>query len=237
MTREMARDHFGYGHWEASYWFLGLEEGKGRNEAAANTLRAEAWKELGKPDLSDCKDFHDQIKDLTWHQGKPPLQPTWRPLILLLHSFLGAATHNDILRVYQRDLWGRVDRDTCVIELSGVAAKGLHSPAERNQFQNERIKHIRSMMLKFEPKFIVMYGDLKGKAGQTFKEIAYGDEAVNDNSKPSPDEVVHLGPYRTIVAFTPHPTSYGRTNADWMTLGKKLREKVEEVRRCGPGQN
>jgi hypothetical protein len=161
--------------------------------------------------------------------GKPPLQPTWRPLILLLHSFLGAATHNDILRVYQRDLWGRVDRDTCVIELSGVAAKGLHSPAERNQFQNERIKLIRSMMLKFEPKFIVMYGDLNGKAGQIFKEIAYGDEAANDNSKPSPDEVVHLGPYRTIVAFAPHPTSYGRTNADWMALGENYAKKSRKL--------
>ena len=56
---EMARNCYGYGRWDAPYWFFGLEEGM------SGTLeeRIEAWQHLGEGGLSDCRLFHERIKD------------------------------------------------------------------------------------------------------------------------------------------------------------------------------
>jgi hypothetical protein len=36
---EMAQNCFGYGRWDAPYWFIGPEQGKGNDEPDDNTLR------------------------------------------------------------------------------------------------------------------------------------------------------------------------------------------------------
>ena len=127
---EMARRCYGYGRWEAPYWFLGPEQGKGRKEPPDNTRRVEAWFELGATELCDCHDFHSLIGEKDWHREKPNLQRTWRPLILVLKTFLDDLSNDDLsnkecLRNYQRTRWGRADGETCIIELSSLASKSL----------------------------------------------------------------------------------------------------------------
>lgn len=78
---EMASQFYGYGNWEPPYWFIGPEQGKGRKEGDDNAGRAQAWAKLGKPDLCDCKGFHVEIGENSWHREPPPgpaLQRTWR---------------------------------------------------------------------------------------------------------------------------------------------------------------
>lgn len=123
-TLEMARRFYGYGRWDARHWFIGPEPGMAFDEGNDQERRVEAWLHFGKPELCDCQAFHKRIRQPQWHREKPDkprLQPTWRPLMLLLMSFLERSKESDSLREYQRDRWGRLSGETCVIELSGLA--------------------------------------------------------------------------------------------------------------------
>ena len=209
---EMARRNFGYGRWDAPYWFIGPEQGKGQGEPSGNSRRVEAWQQLGKTELCDCLDFHVHISDTSWHLEKPNLQRTWRPLILLLKTFLNQPSDIESLREYQRDRWGRVkEGETCVIELSGLAAKSAREPINRSRFREERIQTIRKRMLSSGPIFVVMYG-LNERSD--WEKIA-GCPLVRDG-------VAKVG--STMIAFAPHPQDHGRRNVDWTNLGEMLRK-------------
>ena len=61
--------------------------------------RVEKWVELDKSELCDCQIYHTRIGELKWHhQPKARLQPTSRPLMLLMLSFLKRSRDNESLR-------------------------------------------------------------------------------------------------------------------------------------------
>jgi hypothetical protein len=214
---EMARRSYGYGRWDAPYWFIGPEQGKGRAEPSGNSQRVSAWQRLGQTELCDCLDFHAQIPDMSWHRGKPNLQRTWRPLILLLKTFQDQPSDIESLRQYQRDRWGRMTGgETCVIELSGVAARSSKIPVDRGQFREERIKIICERMRSSNPLFVVMYGLNE----RTHWEKIAGKPLVRDG-------VVKMG--TTMIAFAPHPQDRGRRDSDWTDLGEKLRLESDRI--------
>ena len=134
-VREMAMRSFGYGRWDAPYWFIGPEQAQGRFEENDLKQRVKAWSLFGKYELDDCRAFHAQIRESRWHRSKPALQPTWRPLLILLMAFLGKPVDNETLRAYQRDRWGSRSGETCVIELSGLAAASLAVERDRESFR------------------------------------------------------------------------------------------------------
>jgi len=213
--REMARGCYGYGRWDAPYWFMGLEEGMGRNENDDLDLRLEAWRQLGSRELNDCKSFHEAIKEYRLHrEGK--LVPTWRSLILLLMTFLEKPNDRESLRSYQRSHWGSSSGETCVIELSGLAARNLNAPRDRESFREERITKIRERLNENNStvKLVVMYGRTRKEswekiAGRTFP----------------PDGILTSG--TTIIAHTPAPVAFGLTNEYWEELGLLLRNKAK----------
>ena len=209
---EMARHCYGYGHWSAPYWFIGPEQGQAPEENDDLNLRLKAWLELGGGELTDCREFHALIGEKRWHREKPQLQSTWRPLLLLLMTFLGKKTDKDILRSYQRDMWGSTDGDTCVIELSGLAARNLKVPRDRDLFREERIAVIKERMRQHTPALVVMYG---------LSEIKHWN-AIAGKSFPN-EGIVRLN--SSILACTPHPTGYGMMNEYWTRLGDALRRR------------
>jgi hypothetical protein len=191
-----------------------LVQNKGRAMTPPDKAqRALAWERLGKAEVCDCLEFHSQISDLSWHSEHPRLQRTWRPLILLLKAFLNEPSDIEDLRAYQRDRWGRVKLgETCVIELSGLAAKSARVPIDRERFRHERGEIIRERMLRSKPVFVVMY---RINEKPYWEEIA-GSPVIRDG-------VVQVGP--TMIAFAPHPQDHGRRNDDWTKLGEMLRKE------------
>ena len=216
---EMARRFYGYGRWDAPYWFIGPEQGKGPTEAQDNALRLHAWVRLDEPELCDCHQFHCANGEQHWHSENPRLQRTWRSLILLLMTFLGKPSDNESLRAYQRDRWGmaRVG-ETCVIELCAFAAKSYKVPIDRESFRRHRIETIRQRMLEHKPDFVIMYGASDRKH---WTEIAGGDL--------EPDKVEKHG--STLFAFTSHPVAHGRKDSDWAKLGEILRRNYGALER------
>jgi hypothetical protein len=50
---EMGRRSCGYGRWNAPYWFIGPEQGKGKDERDDNAQRVKAWQQLGRAELCE----------------------------------------------------------------------------------------------------------------------------------------------------------------------------------------
>jgi len=205
---EMALRSYGYGRWDAPYWFIGPEQGQRPTED--DDLRPKAWRELGSREVCDCKEFSRAINEHAWHRdGK--LQPTWRPLILLLMTFLGRPADKESLRDYQRTRWGRADGETCVIELSGLAANNLGIPRDRESFRQKRIDVIRERLRQNRPKLIIMYGTAQRQSWESIAGQSFPPENV-------------LVSHNSILALTPHPVKHGLSNAYWEELGQKLRK-------------
>jgi hypothetical protein len=110
----------------------------------------------------------------------------------------------------QRDKWGRLDGETCVIELSGLAARNFTVPRDRESFRQQRVAIIRERIVQNSPELVVRYGTSEVEHWTTIA----GGSFPNEN-------VARRG--NTIFASTPHPTSYGMTNEYWTSLGSTLR--------------
>jgi hypothetical protein len=215
---EMALRFFGYGDWGAKYWFIGPEQGKGKNEQPGNDHRVAAWVKLGRPEICDIQKFHAEIGQAYYFSEKPskvPLQPTWRLLILVLLATFGIPNPTDpeVRREYQREEWGRVSRKTCLIELSGLSAKGFHEEMDRQKFLPQRIDTIIKKISKHSPKLVVMYG--AGEREMTSWEKIVGASLERERPVRRDD---------TVFMVMPHTNTRRRTNLDWEKLGSKLHD-------------
>jgi hypothetical protein len=216
---EMARNSYGYGRWDSPYWFIGPEQGMGEHERSdleqSLEQRCRCWGELGGRELNDCREFHRCIREVRWHFKSPKvnLQSTWRPLMLLLMTFLHRPADRERLRIYQRDRWGMLDGETCLIELSGLAAPNAEEATDTSPFLRERIQRIREKIREHRPRLVVMYG-LEHKT--SYEQIAERQFPA----EPAP--FFCKGP--TLLVMTPHPVSRIREgNEYWTRLGSKLR--------------
>lgn len=127
---------YGYGHWDAAFWFIGPEPGMRKDEGEKLLERCSAWEVLGGAELLDCFELHKTFDYLKWHTRtsrmrlpvedrtlRPPTQATWRQLIRLLLAYKGERTDNDAIGDYQCDSWGAANGEICAPELSALAAR------------------------------------------------------------------------------------------------------------------
>jgi len=215
-----AAEWFGYGRWDAPFWFVGKEPG-GTDEPEQYA----SWLRLGGGELIDCR-AHDldcaATEDaMMWHGGGGRLQPTWRPLIALLLAYQGASEYDkDAVWRYQDERWGSTAGETALVELSAVAAPRTSAEeALRLTHLPERIATIRKRIAEHRPKIVLFYGagrdPIFGKPYiERWSEIA---------SKPLETNVIVRIDGTAYVA-TPHPTAHGLTNAFWTDLGPRLAE-------------
>ncbi len=209
-THQLATKCFGYGRWDAPYWFIGPEQGQGLLERDSFQNRHRAFDEIGAYGLCDCRAFHAFIGEVRWHRdSRPPLQPTWRRLLLTLMTFCGESTDHTSLRNYQREHLGRSDGETCLIELSGLPANSFKVPRDRESFREARIQHIQQKLLAAPPVFVVMYG--KGNHKHWDRIAAAFSESD-----------------RTIAVVAPHPVARGSHDTDWIELGHRLRAQIDQ---------
>jgi hypothetical protein len=160
-NRELAAEHwFGYGAWDAPYWFVGPEPGMAAPEGDNLIARCNAWARLcaSRPlELVDCIAHHQAFHHMKFFERtirmkrpvldevmRPPTQPTWRRLIILLLAYLGERTDTDMVAQYQCTEWGRLKGDTCLVELSALAARNLATKRDRESFRAQRVRTLAS---------------------------------------------------------------------------------------------
>jgi hypothetical protein len=120
--------------------------------------------------------------------------------------------------LYQRDKWGRVDRETALIELSPAAFESIAFDGDRGRYESERIGVIRSNLEDehAKPIFAVFYGV---KYRRQYQEVAGG---------PFEDGFRWNG--STLCALITHPSRPTRTYAYWTEYGRRLRQIVDSSR-------
>jgi hypothetical protein len=148
-----ARRWFGYGRWDAPYWFIGMEPGGADDHASY-----EAWRQLGGAELIDCREHNLRSKFFLWHRDRPKPQRTWIRLIQLLLGYERKPADLEAAKLYQRDRWGTLNGDAVLAELSALHAKDLDTPIDRNTYRSQRIATLRARLETFRPKFCVFYG-------------------------------------------------------------------------------
>ena len=218
--RDMARGWYGYGRWDAPYWFVGPEPGMGSDENNDLGPRCAAWMKLGACELVDCKDHHLGFGLDKWHRQHPtpPTQPTWRQLIRLLLAYRNEGPPDiEDIRAYQQRCWGMKDGETCVIELCSLAANNLgvdkNVDFDPDSFRAQRIDVIRKRIHNCSPKFVVMYG-VKSKP---YWEAIAGVEFAGH------PEICLINNGRTQGIFTIHPVGFGTRKTYWVNLAERLR--------------
>lgn len=145
---------FGYGRWDAPFWFVGMEPGGVDDHATYET-----WMQFGGQELIDCPKHHLASHCLTWHSGeRPPTQATWRRLIQLLLSYKQQEASLNAVRLYQRDKWGTLSGETASLNLSALHAKNLNTDVDRFAYQEERLSILKMRLEENKPIFIVFYG-------------------------------------------------------------------------------
>ena len=141
---------YGFGHWDAPYWFIGPEQGQDRSENNDLMLRCKAFIDLECDGLCDCRKFHEQV-DLEattqWYRprsnGKVPLQKTWCKLMKILFAFKSDQKKSrDQLVSYQLKHLGSTAGETCLVEANGLPANNAGVDRNRSKYLEPRLDQL-----------------------------------------------------------------------------------------------
>ncbi|MHA1268060.1 MAG: hypothetical protein ACTSRS_22775, partial [Candidatus Helarchaeota archaeon] len=93
-----------------------MEEGGG-NSLERVQKRIEAWEGLGATELVDIYDFHILINYPEYFTNPVKLQRTWMQQARIVLASKGLPSSAADVKVYQRDIIGRTNSETCLLEL------------------------------------------------------------------------------------------------------------------------
>lgn len=216
--RVLGERFFGFGRWNAPYWFIGPEQGQHKNENGRLTPRCEAFLELEQDGLCDCKDFHERVgipATLRWYRSpNVPLQNTWRRLMRTLHAYKSdRAFSNEDLRAYQEKLLGRSSEigETCIVELCGIPSHSFAEDIDRETYLLSRLERLANKLTEQSPAFVVIHG-------KRYQEL-WKDKLREIGGQIGAHGVWSLG--QTRIGFI--DTRRGQPNHEWDDLGRTLR--------------
>jgi hypothetical protein len=227
--QEMAKHCFGYGRWDAPFWFIGPEQGMS-DDPDEMAFRCKAWWNCGKfLELDDCIDFHRRLENLRppklnkkgkriddWHGETPNPQKTGSRLVQFLIGFgaQGVTSHIE----YQKHHWGTHAGQTCVAELSGLPAHNFAEKRERSSFLSARLARL-SEALNGKQEFVLLYG--KTPACKTaWSHLTRGAVTVGRCSR---GEDVYRRGDTLFVQARLHPAGNEQSYEIWNRFGKEVK--------------
>ena len=174
LLEKYTEEKFGYGNLgikeNPTIWFLGPEE-KGNNDE--RDKRIKAWFSVAKNNESfiDIEMFHkalDVIQGETfanYYFGTNNVtQRTWKGIIEILFGFEGNPLPDlDNKKKYQRESFGRLESNNCILELSPYQSSALNDDNFKNKENDmketlpNRIKKASVLIKKHRPKVIFMH--------------------------------------------------------------------------------
>jgi hypothetical protein len=222
----------GYGHLHAPLWFIGMEEGGGRDVDELQR-RIATWKTRGSRTLEDLGEFHHAVGEPRYFVPPHPLQPTWGPLCRTLQAWRGAPTDVESLKHVQATELGAQNGAATLLELLPLPAASTSAwpyaslasehplLADRAgyaaSYAKPRIQLIRTLIDQGKPAAVVFYGlrylaEWCTIAGRTLQAttIAERDCFLGSNG------------IATFIAV-PHPVARGLKNEFWAAIGTRLR--------------
>jgi hypothetical protein len=237
LLQEYMRNFYGYGSYEAAYWFVGMEEG-GADPFDADSFdevaeRLTVWDRRGRLELEDIAAYHLELGITDLFGDKPKLQPTWAKLIHLLLSMKGRTPTTDEVRSYQQQLWARSDGHVCLLELlplpspstshwidarhattATLASRGEH----RQLWSRVRLKTLEQRITVYRPKVVICYG---------LSCLPFWVELTGAELEPllAGNIYLHRGP-STLYAVVKHPIARRVTSEYFQQAGHLIRSAL-----------
>jgi len=223
-VRSFMYGFYGYGRYQANYWFVGLEEG-GAGAIDDLRKRIEVWRRLGSHEVADLYDFHEGLGSNPWFGAKARRQSTWARLIQIVLTAEGRSSTNEEILRYQTTRLGRSGGETLLTELMPLPAKnlgtwyanGLNIPELRSRTEYtalvgpRRIAHLKQSIAEHQPHVAIFYGARRSwpdLLGLDFERDTSCDRAV-------------LG--RTLLLTMKHPTAYGARREEFDEVARAIR--------------
>lgn len=238
LLSEFIEGFYGYGNLDSPYWFIGKEEGGGK-DIEENYQRVLVWESLGKNTTADMIDYHIKLgfpeKELN------RIQSTWTKLVQILLELEHKPNDKEDRRHYQRHKLGRLSGNNCELELMPLASRSTGGKwhweeifesyfqiNKRKQYFPEvvpkRIHGLKKLIAKHNPKLVVFYSTDKNYI-EKWSEIVGG----SDWSWVQVSKVMRYGWIKKdsrLYIITTHPTMKGITNNDFPEVGKSIKELV-----------
>lgn len=217
---------YGYGNYQAPYWFVGMEEGGG-NSHEEIVGRLEVWSKRGHEELEDLAQYHRELGMSRFFDAQAKLQSTWKQLIRVVLTANGQTYDVETIREYQRSRLGTKDGETCLLELLPLPSPniaswlyGEHSdlPYLLNRetygkhVTDSRIAHFQGRIIQHQPKAVVFYG---------IKYRVYWEKIAGIESWEKSSEGVDFASNgNTLLVVAKHPVAMGSTNEYFRGIGK-----------------
>jgi hypothetical protein len=237
LLQDYAATFFGYGNYQAPFWFIGLEEGGGGSFTEIEG-RLTTWQDRGRQELEDVYEYHVQIgarlqiSAAHWFGPSPRLQSTWKQLCRIALTAKGQSIDNDALRYYQAQRLGRRTEETCLLELLPLPSPGTDrwlykdlsqrpELADRSIYANHyamrRAAHIQQRVAEYCPPVVTFYG-IQARYREWWGNIA---DAVFDWVDGGWYRAVRAGTLYLVIA---HPAAKGVTNDYFDRVGQVVQE-------------
>ena len=216
---------YGSGNYSGDYWFVGMEEGGG-NSLDQIQKRIQTWQDLGETELVDIFDFHSGINYPEYFTNPVKLQRTWMQEARIVLASKGKPSNTEDVRNYQRDVIGRNNSETCLVELLPLPSPstadwlygdwtGISFLRNRETYKDYclpwRIEHIRTNITKYQPRLVVLCGI---SYIQHWQAIA-GKKVVLQKI----NEFWTAKTGNTLYLIVKHPATKGITNAYFKEIG------------------
>jgi hypothetical protein len=241
LLEKYSNEKFGYGNPGVSeyptVWFLGPEE-KGSYEELQE--RVQAWFSAANSNESfvDIEIFHKQLdliqsKTFADYYFGPNnvTQRTWKGIIEILFGFEDNPLPDlNIKKKYQRESFGRLYSDNCIIELSPFQSEALtdcnfdNKDVVMKATLPNRIKKVGQLIVKHRPKVVFMH--TKAYWPNFEKVIAEAEGLVNFER----EKIQEAGNFRyyqgyfSFYALIPAPSFAIKGGpGTWFNLGKEIK--------------
>lgn len=220
---------YGYGHYGAGTWLVGMEEGGGAS-ADEIAARLRSWTAGGRRELDDVGEFHRRtgMRELyRWFEPGPPIQSTWGKIIKILLHARGLPVSAEAVRRFQSEELGRCAQDCAILELLPLPAPGkakwpydkwtdVPQLASRRTYEEawrvRRAAYILERIRHHVPRLVVFYGG---------GDRAVWQRVINEHLSPTSSPNLFLARLgRTTCAFTKLPQAI--SGRDLETVGKTL---------------
>lgn len=229
---------YGYGNLDSPYWFIGKEEGGGK-EIEENYRRVKTWESFGKNPTVDMIDYH--LKLGFPEHSLNSLQSTWNKLIQILLEIEQKPGEKEDRRKYQRHQLGRLSGNNCELELMPLASRSTTGNwqweeimndyfqiSERDQYFSEvvpkRILGLKKLVSKHNPKLVVCYSTDKSYI-EKWSEIV-GSDGWNWVPVSRVMKYGWIKKDARLYVVTTHPTMKGMTNNEFPEVGKFIRANL-----------
>jgi hypothetical protein len=207
--KAMALGWYGYGHWSAPYWFIGIEPGGDELDACVRM-----WTALGRGELLDIAAHHEDHGVDWFGETATQPQPTWQKLIWLMLASKGLELSPEATLAYQKGHLGRAGDESALIEISSLPAKHNGVEIPRELFRQERENVIAKRMRQHNPRFLVFYSPAP---------VYQKSWAAIAGVSLARDVPVVVG--KTVCLMTYHPNGEW-SKAYWAERGRQLRTLI-----------